>query len=233
MSKTKPKLKPLDQWQELNTRQQSALTVIYQEDKKAESQQTARYHYRLGTQKAEVWRQLRYAPIGGWKTSLYMALQEKKIIDEGLGSTLSALERRGLCECSYHEIMGKHELLNIKLTNQGRAVARAGLGESAPKKKPKGQLKKRQWEALVKAYLAGNEGIENDVCADYGGFSWQWTWLRLRDYYGTSNGLVEEVRYFKQGKPEYKLVITAKGKEFYQVNFKYYQELYSCTTDDK
>ncbi|WP_224096150.1 hypothetical protein [Nostoc sp. MS1] len=51
--------------------------------------------------------------------------------------------------------------MSIKLTPTGRAVARAGLGESASKKPPKGELKPLQWSALVTAYQAGTEGIDS------------------------------------------------------------------------
>ena len=101
------------------------------------------------------------------------------------------------------------------------------LGESAPKKVPKGQLKPRQWEAVEAAYLADDEGIKDKFgSGDYGGFSWRWTWLRLRDYYELSDGLVEEVRYWKNGEQQTKLVITAKGKVFYQKNQTHYLDLY-------
>ncbi|PHM06886.1 hypothetical protein [Nostoc sp. 'Peltigera malacea cyanobiont' DB3992] len=106
-----------------------------------------------------------------------------------------------------------------------RAVARAGLGESVPKKPPKGQLKPRQWEALCTAYQAGELGLDSGLTfGDYAGFSWQWTWLRLRDYQG--GGLVKEVGYWKDGKHLNKLVITEDGIEFYRQQWSLYCALY-------
>lgn len=219
--------KHLNLWQELNERQQLTLTAIYHVDQKVESEEAARW--RLGWEKrpAAVWRSLRYPDLNGHETFLHKLLRKAGVIDEGLGSTLQALERRQLCECNYYQVRGKSELLSVKLTTTGRAVARAGLGESAPKKPPKGQLKPRQWEALCTAYQAGENGIDSGASlGDYAGFSWRWTWLRLQDYYGTDKGLVKEVDYWKNGKHSTKLVITPAGVEFYRQQWEQYHTLY-------
>ncbi|MEH2003518.1 MAG: hypothetical protein V7L00_33260 [Nostoc sp.] len=144
--------KHLNLWQELNLRQQITLTAIYHADQKAEDEEAARWRVGWEKRPAAVWRKLRYPDLNGHETFLHKLLREAEVIDEGLGSTLQALERRHLCECDYYQVRGKSELLSVKLTTTGRAVARAGLGESAPKKPPKGQLKPRQWEALCTAY---------------------------------------------------------------------------------
>jgi hypothetical protein len=75
-------------------------------------------------------------------------MKREGLIDEGTGSTFNALEARKLIECQ--ENFAKHQvfLSEVQLTKLGRAVARAGLGVSAPKLLPKGQLRERQWEAL-------------------------------------------------------------------------------------
>lgn len=219
--------KHLEQWEQLNQRQQLTLTAIYHAEQKAESDEAA--CWRMGAEKrpATVWRSLRYPDLNGHETFLHKLLREARVIDEGLGSTLQALERRKLCECNYHEVRGKSELLLVKLTTTGRAVARAGLGESAPKKPPKGQLKPRQWEALCTAYQAGEGGIDSGVSfGDYAGFSWRWTWLRLRDYYGTDNGLIKEVGYWRNSKHLTKVVITQAGIEFYRQWWQQYRTLY-------
>lgn len=190
--------KYLYQWQELNKRQQVTLSAIYQADQNAEEEEKDRWHQGLSRRKAEVWRWLEFAsPLAnlGVETYLHRQLSKAGVVDQGLGSTLDVLNKKGLVECErYQNARQESKLLSIKLTNKGRAVARAGLGESAPKKRLKGQLKPRQWEALVTAYKAGNEGIKSGI-SDYAGFSWRWTWLRLQDYYGSRDGLVEEVYY--------------------------------------
>lgn len=214
--------KHLHLWEKLNQRQQATLTAIYRTDQSVEAAQ--KEGWRLGSirEKASVWRNLQYyfEPTS-YETLLHKLLFQAGVVDQGLGSTLQVLERHKLIECNYYD----GELISIKLTTTGRAVARAGLGESAPKKPPKGQLKPRQWEALCTAYQAGELGLESGLTfGDYAGFSWQWTWLRLRDYQG--GGLVKEVGYWKDGKHLTKLVITKDGIEFYREQWSQYRALY-------
>jgi hypothetical protein len=224
--------KHFEQWQELNQRQQATLSAIYHADQNAEREEAASWRLSIERRKADVWRRLRYPPYpNGAETYLHCQLSEARVIDPGLGSTLQALETRNLCECKHYLVRGKSELFSIKLTTEGRAVVRAGLGEAAPKKPPKGQLKQRQWEALATAYKAGEEGIKDDNFGDYARFSWRWTWLRLRDYHETTNGLVKEVGYWENSKYGSKLVITPKGIVFYEENKEKYQQLYPNTKE--
>jgi hypothetical protein len=214
--------KHLHLWEKLNQRQQATLTAIYRTDQSVEVAQ--KEGWRLGSirEKASIWRNLQYyfEPTS-YETLLHKLLSQSGVVDQGLGSTLQVLERHKLIQCNYYD----GELISIKLTTTGRAVARAGLGESAPKKPPKGQLKPRQWEALATAYQAGELGLESGLTfGDYAGFSWQWTWLRLRDYQG--GGLVKEVGYWKDGKHLTKLVITQAGIEFYREQWSQYRALY-------
>ena len=215
--------KHLHLWGKLNQRQQATLTAIYRTDQSVEVAQ--KEGWRLGSirEKASVWRNLQYyfEPTS-YETLLHKLLFQAGVVDQGLGSTLQVLERHKLIECNYYD----GELISIKLTTTGRAVARAGRGESAPKKPPKGQLKPRQWEALCTAYQAGELGLDSGLTfGDYAGFSWQWTWLRLRDYQGS--GLVKEVGYWnKDGKHSTKLVITQAGIEFYRQQWSQYRTQY-------
>lgn len=214
--------KHLHLWEKLNKRQQATLTAIYRTDQSVEAAQ--KEGWRLGSirEKASVWRNLQYyfEPTSH-ETLLHKLLSQAGLVDQGLGSTLQVLERHKLIECNYFN----GELISIKLTTTGRAVARAGLGELAPKKTPKGQLKPRQWEALCTAYQAGELGLDSGLTfGDYAGLSWQWTWLRLRDYQG--DGLVKEVGYWKNGKHLNKLVITDAGIEFYRQQWSQYVTLY-------
>ncbi|MEJ6486156.1 hypothetical protein N0Y54_33675 [Nostoc punctiforme UO1] len=215
--------KHLHLWEKLNQRQQATLTAIYRADQSVEAAQ--KEGWRLGSirEKASVWRNLQYyfEPTS-YETLLHKLLSLAGVVDQGLGSTLQVLERHKLIQCNYSD----SELISIKLTTTGRAVARAGLGESAPKKPPKGQLKLKQWEALATAYQAGELGLDSGLnFGDYAGFSWQWTWLRLRDYQGS--GLVKEVGYWnKDRKHSTKLVITQAGIEFYRQQWSQYCTLY-------
>lgn len=221
--------KHLDLWQELNERQQKTLSAIYNADQNAEEGEKSRWHRGLSKRKASVWRWLEFAsPFAhlGEETYLHRTLSEARVTDQGLGSTLDVLKNKGLVECNYYQNARQDsKLLSIKLTNKGRSVSRAGLGETAPKKRPKGQLKPRQWEALMTIHKTGDEGITDDI-SDYAGFSWRWTWLRLQNYYGDRDGLIEEVHYWYNNKIKHKIVITQKGREFYEKNRNYYFEIY-------
>jgi hypothetical protein len=151
-----------------------------------------------------------------------MRIKQAGEVDPGTGSTFKALSTRKLIEIRYP--YDDLQWLDCKLTKQGRAVVRAGLRLEAPKKPPKGQLRERQWAALVAAYVAGDGGVKRDVNLNYGGFSWEWTWLRLRDY--NDGPLIEERSSFKAGRHEYDLVISQFGRHFYRFNWKKYRELY-------
>ncbi|MBW4558197.1 MAG: hypothetical protein KME59_20140 [Trichormus sp. ATA11-4-KO1] len=216
--------KHLNLWQKLNQRQQATLTAIYRADQSAEAAQKDAWHRSSTRIPAAVWRNLQYyfEPTSH-ETLLHSLLRKASVVDPGLGSTLRVLEGYNLIQCNYDS----SELISIKLTTTGRAVVRAGLGESASKKPPKGQLKPRQWSAVVTAYHASTGGIDWGASfEDYAGFSWRWTWLRLLNYYGTDNGLVKEVGYWKDGKHLTKLVITQAGIEFYRQHWEHYLVLY-------
>lgn len=157
------------------------------------------------------------------------------IIDEGTGSTFTALERRGLIE--YREryepnIISLKPLTSVRLTRKGRKEARSLLGESAPKKLPKGTLREWHWNALALLYEAGGElDSSQSVSGCYGGIGWK-TWLRLRDYYDTGKGLVKEHSRFvwrpdrKESDRVYAIRLTESGREFYEQNWEKYRELY-------
>ena len=165
-------------WNELNERQKSALTAIYKADQNAEKKEKSRWHQGLDRRPAAVWRKLRYPDLHGYETDLHKQLREVGVIDNGLGSTLQAIERRNFIKCDYvKNAFNEQELISIELTKSGRAAARQGLGESAPKSRPKGELKEKQWAALVAAYIAEDEGLEWDDCGNYSGFSFRWTLL--------------------------------------------------------
>lgn len=225
--------KHLQTWEKLNERQRAYLGIIYRYDQRAEEDERARWRWHMPKRPASEWRwlsfdtsasKLKLAP----DPALKRALKNEGLIDEGAGSTFNALESRKLIKCREDFIeRGGTFLSAVQLTKLGRAVARAGLGEEPPKRLPKGQLKERQWEALAAAYVAGDEGVQKDENLNYGGFSWEWTWLRLRDYYDTGRGLIKERR---KAKPTFKgnheIVLTDAGREFYRENWQRYRELY-------
>ena len=210
-------------WKELNLRQQTYLRLIFEIDQHREALERGQDWRRSTNRPASQWRWIEYAEIFGKSTTLRMRIKQAGEVDPGTGSTFKALSTRKLIEIRYP--YDDLQWLDCKLTLQGRAVARAGLRLQAPKKPPKGQLRERQWAALVAAYMAGDGGVKRDVNLNYGGFSWEWTWLRLRDY--SDGPLIEERSNFnKAGRHEYDLAITQFGRHFYRVNWKKYRQLY-------
>jgi hypothetical protein len=209
-------------WKELNLRQQTYLRLIFEIDQHREALERGQDWRRSSNRPASQWRWIEYAEIFGKSTTLRARIKEAGEVDPGTGSTFKALSTRKLIEIRYP--YDDLQWLDCKLTKQGRAVVRAGLRLEAPKKTPKGQLRERQWAALVAAYIAGDGGVKRDVNLNYAGFSWEWTWLRLRDY--SDGSLIEERSNFKRGQHEYDLVITQFGRHFYRSNWKKYRELY-------
>lgn len=209
-------------WKELNRRQQIYLRLIFEIDQHREALERGQDWRRSSNRPASQWRWIEYAEIFGKSTTLRSRIKEAGEVDPGTGSTFKALSTRKLIEIRYP--YDDLQWLDCKLTLQGRAVVRAGLRLQAPKKPPKGQLRERQWAALVAAYIAGDGGVKKDVNLNYAGFSWEWTWLRLRDY--SDGPLIEERSNFKAGRHEYDLVISQFGRHFYRSNWKKYRELY-------
>lgn len=221
---------------QLNQRQQKTLIAIYHSDQETEANEKANYRLGRAQEKSSVWHRMQYPDEYGGETTLHRYLRQAGVISRGLGATLNVLEKYKLIDCSYYfTVLSERKLLTIQLTTKGRKLARNLLGVQVPKRRPKGQLKERQWEALEFAYEMGDEGIKRDEWINYGGFSWQWTILRLRDYYGLGNGLVEEKPYYEKhtysdgstySEKKYKLVITEKGKKYYRENQEMYMQLY-------
>lgn len=210
-------------WNQLNRRQQIYLRLIFEIDQHREAKERGQDWRRSSNTPASQWRWIEYAEIFGKSTTLRARIKEAGEVDPGTGSTFKALSARKLIEIRY-PYGSDVPWLDCKLTRQGRAVVRAGLRLQAPKKPPKGQLRERQWAALVAAYIAGDRGVKKDVNLNYGGFSWEWTWLRLRDY--SEGSLIQERALFKAGRYEHDLIISQFGRYFYRSNWKKYRELY-------
>lgn len=231
-------------WADLNERQQAYLRAIYEADQETErDRQSEGARGNWDNTPASVWRWRLYATLApGGDTPLKHLIRVEKLIDEGTGSTFAALEKRGLVELKYtsegtpwESVIGKYEewTVFVKLTTLGRAAARAGDPDYKPTKKQSvGTLKERQWQALEAAYKAGDEGIKADGSFTYSGFSWQYTWLRLRDYKPRpliqENLIQEKESGLVPGRMlrEYVVVITEFGREYYEQNRQRYAELY-------
>lgn len=218
-----------DAWNELNRRQQTYLRLIYTADQDAEKGEQQRWKRGQRRRPADEWRWLLYADLPFGHTYLKSLLTSAEVVDEGTGSTFTALEKRGLilCQHQFEEgIISFEPLLSVRLTTQGRKVARTGLGERAPKKLPTGTLREWHWQALAKLYAAGEAGLFDDGVRSgyYGETSWN-TWLRLRDY--KAGALMKEVsKWDDNGRYRYGATITESGKQFYKENWQKYRAMY-------
>lgn len=172
---------------------------------------------RRGRTPASVWRWQLYGPTQP-PSQLYSLLRKAKLVDQGTGATWQALEARGLVLCrSVPDDFGL-PLLQVLITPAGRKLVRAATGEQRPKAAPKGQLRPRQWAALSRLYSAGPAGERSDTMLAI--FDWTRTLLRLRDY--RPQALMEE---FQQGS-EYRIRISAFGRDYYQRQWAHYRQLY-------
>ncbi|MEU1824178.1 hypothetical protein ABZ502_17345 [Streptomyces abikoensis] len=164
-----PRPQPADLWAELNPRQQTYLTVIYSADQNAEANHKGgAFDWGHGPPASE-WRWQTFslkAPkelVG--RTPIQYALAQKDEHDQGAGSSLAALRRRGLIEAMedyVQTLLGMVPRVRVKLTTLGRATARAGLGHTAPKSPPRGLLSEWLWSNLVRLYRAGPDGMPTD-----------------------------------------------------------------------
>lgn len=209
-------------WTKLNARQQSYLKLIYQLDQETEREEK-RGAWAGQRKPAEVWRWLFYGDVALNKASpLKQRLKTAQLVDPGTGSTLQALERRQLIECR-----GEVPELEIKLTLLGRKVARTGLGETLAKRASKGMLSELTWEALVLAYLSGDEGLKQEWGFRYAGIHFN-TWDRLQGH--RDGALVEEVYHPEDSSSRSpganRIHLTHRGLQFYRLQWENYQSVY-------
>ena len=212
------------QWEQLNDRQRTYLRALYECDqaKEAERRERAARGYIFDRTPASEWRWMMYGPVAP-PAALYTTLSRAGLVDQGTGSTWQALEDRGLCKCRYPRDPLGVELLEVQITPAGRKLIRAASGEQRPKAPPKGQLRERQWAALVRLHAAGEAGIDNDTLLyAKGGFDWYQTIRRLVDY---SPALVESFTVYR---PHYRTFyrITAAGRTYYERERERYRDLY-------
>ena len=102
-------------------------------------------------------------------------------------------------------------------------MLRAARGEQRPKATPKGQLKERQWAALVRLYAAGETGIDNDTLLyAKGGFDWHATIRRLVEYQPPLIEYVPMYQPYMRGCYR----ITEDGRAYYEAEHTRYRDLY-------
>lgn len=154
--------KALQAWNELNDRQQGTLAVIYDLDQAAESgrrRRAAKGEY--DDRPAVEWRSIDFAhepamrDVFGW-TTLQERLMWRGWDNQGNGSTMAALERRGLILRDDRPTRFGY-MRTVRLTREGRAAARAGtsLSPGGPRKAALGE---RSWEVLALLWSAHLRG---------------------------------------------------------------------------
>jgi len=154
--------KALQAWQDLNDRQQGTLAVIYDLDQAADAGRrsgAARGQY--DNRPAPEWRSIDFAhepalrDVFGW-TTLQERLMWRGWDNQGNGSTMAALARRGLITRDVRPTPYGH-MRTVRLTREGRAAARAGtsLTPGGPRKAALGA---RSWEVLALLWSAHQRG---------------------------------------------------------------------------
>jgi transcriptional regulator with XRE-family HTH domain len=223
-------------WRDLNARQRAYLAACFREDQRAERE--AEEHRSAGRDPgpASQWRRVPFAVRADPAFTAYTDVQERLRAegrhDAGAGATLHALARRGLLRVSEDQVevfpVGFVPRVVVEMTRVGRACARAGLREGAPRRPPGGLLSEWLWRALVKVAEAGADGLAEDDL-----------WGRAKFYLGTgyrprgvlSRGYIDcvavEERPTGAGPGRsFRWVVTAAGRSHIAENLQMYEDLY-------
>jgi DNA-binding MarR family transcriptional regulator len=153
-------------WSELNDRQRGVLAVVYELDQLAEAaHRGAGAAGQYDRRPASIWRAVDFAhdpslrSVVGW-TQMQLMLEQRGWDNQGNGSTVAALETRGLLtRSSRPTTIGR--MVTVALTRAGRAAALAGTSTAsastarARKAKPLGA---RSWEVLALLWAADQRG---------------------------------------------------------------------------
>ncbi|MBF6043412.1 hypothetical protein HBO10_29565 [Pseudomonas sp. WS 5503] len=121
----------------LNKRQQAYLVVAYELDQSAEDANSG-----PGARAASDWRWIEYGPDGRVRKLTYdgplrVALESMELVGHGTGSTWGSLEKRGLILTEHRLIgLGSLQSLFVRMTTEGRRVARAVQGVEIVKPRP-------------------------------------------------------------------------------------------------
>jgi len=215
---------------DLNDRQHAYLLAIFDTDQELETQMRDEpYRPFQPRPKASEWRWLEYAEpvpiLGRGGSPLWKRIKKLGLVDQGTGSTFSALADRGLVSVQWHRInVHGQGVPHLRISTKGRQLARSWTGQMAYKAPPAGTLKEWHWRALAKAYAAGDDGLEGEygVYANIG----ERTWQRLLEY--KRGALVEErgTGEFRDYRQVRHMHITANGRALYYDQWSRYRKLY-------
>ena len=154
-------------WQSLNDRQRLYLRAVFDDDQRAERDARSGGGGAVfaARPKADTWRWRDFSiqhPMAD-ETRIQSTLKDSGIHDPGAGSSLAALERRGLLlvrhDMRYIRPLGNVTVVQVRMTSAGRASVRAELGAAAPRKTPKGLLSSWLFKQLAKVAAAEPEGL--------------------------------------------------------------------------
>lgn len=154
--------KALAAWTDLNDRQQGTLAIVYELDQDAEdAHRSAGASGEFDRRPASVWRAIDFAHdpslrdlVG--RTEMQERLERRGWNNQGNGSTVAALESRGLITRDWRPT-GLGWMVTVTLTRAGRAAARAGTS-TMPVTTPKPALSARSWEVLALLWMADRDG---------------------------------------------------------------------------
>ncbi|MEY9965947.1 transcriptional regulator with XRE-family HTH domain [Streptacidiphilus sp. MAP12-16] len=171
--KQAPSRAALATWDSLNERQQIYLGEVMRDDRMTETEMWMRRLQRLPVPRAAEWRRLplalRAAPSAVGYTRLQERLRQRGVHDPGAGSTVHALERRGLLVVSEdsveHPAVGEVGRVMVEITRRGRAAARAGLGEPREPDPAPHLLSEWLWGVVARVASAEPVGLEDDQLA--------------------------------------------------------------------
>lgn len=162
----------------LNPRQLDYLRAAYEIDQRQEAHHKRSFNagdWGESRRPASEWRWIPFGRFlhlrGQPPTPLREACPD---VDEGSGSTWSALGRRGLLEVQERPVYlagGAYRLLHVHLFPKGRKLARS-LKTEQPPAPPKGSNSRWTWRALATAYAAGEEGVPGAGGGTFGGIGW-------------------------------------------------------------
>lgn len=172
-SRAVPSAGTLADWEALNERQQVYLGEIMRDERMTETEMWMRRVQHLAVPKAAQWRRLPLAVDAPVEAVGYTRLQERLrrrgVHDPGVGQTIHALERRGLVrvirDSVEHAGVGRVNRTLVEITRQGRAAARAGLGEPREIRPAEHLLSEWLWGVLARVAAAEPEGLADDRLA--------------------------------------------------------------------
>ncbi|MBC9714341.1 helix-turn-helix domain-containing protein [Streptomyces sp. TRM66268-LWL] len=158
-------------WSSLNDRQRTYLTCIFHQDQEVEEEQRNARLAGAEQRPAAEWRRMTLALSASSAAVGYTRIQERLrgagVHDPGAGSSVAALERRGLIalyrDRVYVDGLGDMPRTRVEMTRRGRAVARAALGVPREAGPPAPLLSLWLWKIVVRVARAGEQGVDGSL----------------------------------------------------------------------